>query len=82
MSKTAEQLLEEAMGLPVGARAALAAQLIESLDELESEESVDDAWMAEVQRRLAEVDAGTARLVPGDVAIRQIAAAIRRGENG
>lgn len=44
-------------------RAALASQLIESLD-MEVEEGVEAAWVAEVERRVAELDSGTATTVP------------------
>jgi len=39
--------------------------LIESLD-AESEKGVDDAWMAEVERRMAELDSGAVQSLPWD----------------
>lgn len=39
--------------------------LIESLD-AESEEGVDDAWMAEVERRMAELDSGAVQPISWD----------------
>ncbi|MGH7324519.1 MAG: addiction module protein [Candidatus Rokuibacteriota bacterium] len=46
-------------------RATLVRLLLESLDP-ESEEGVDDARMAEVERRMAELDSGTAQPLPWD----------------
>ncbi|MGE0707385.1 MAG: addiction module protein [Planctomycetota bacterium] len=54
-----EQLLNQALRLPTKERAALAAELLASLDEEpEPQEEVDAAWGAEIQRRLERVRAG------------------------
>lgn len=63
MNAIARKLLAEAMDLPDAERAELAAGLIESLDhELDSE--VATAWGTEVQRRVAELDAGLVAPIP------------------
>lgn len=54
----ASKLLEEALTLPPSERAKLAASLIESLDP-ECEDDVEEAWRAEVTRRVRELDDGT-----------------------
>ena len=59
MTKSAENLLHEALQLPEGERAEIAAKLIQSL-ESESEEGVDAAWAAEIERRCAAIDSGEA----------------------
>ena len=51
-------LLEQALSLPEHERAKIAARLLESLDE-ETQSDVDAAWVAEIERRCAAVDAGT-----------------------
>ena len=51
-------LLEQALSLPEHDRARIAARLLESLDE-ETQDDVDAAWAAEIERRCAAVDAGT-----------------------
>ena len=62
--------------LPVDARAALAADLIRSLDEAEDvTEDVEAAWAEGIQRRLAEVDAGLVTPVPWPEARQRILAA-------
>ena len=65
MARSARDLFEEAMRLDPEERATLMRLLIESLD-AESEEGVDDAWMAEVERRMAELDAGAVQPLPWD----------------
>lgn len=82
MGMHAKDLLEQAMSLPVRARATLAAELIHSLEEDEPDEDVEAAWAAEIKRRVAEVEAGTAKLVPADEALRDIRAAIARAKDG
>lgn len=43
-------------------RAALTGLLIESL-EPESEEGVEEAWLAEIERRMAELDSGSVQTI-------------------
>ena len=52
-------MLAEMLKLPAEERARLALELIRSLDG-EPEEGATEAWDAEIERRGAEVDAGTA----------------------
>ena len=63
MARSARDLFEDAMRLDPEERATLMRLLIEGLD-AESEEGVDDAWMAEVERRMAELDSGAAQSLP------------------
>ena len=65
MARSARELFEEAMRLAPEERAALTGLLIESL-EPESEEGVEQAWMAEVERRMAELDSGAVQTIPWD----------------
>lgn len=46
-------------------RAALTGLLIESLDP-ESEEGVEEAWVAEIERRMVELDSGVVQSIPWD----------------
>lgn len=52
-------MLSEALRLPAEERAKLALELLRSLDD-EPEPGTVEAWDAEIERRGAEVDAGTA----------------------
>jgi putative addiction module component (TIGR02574 family) len=72
----ARQLLTEALRLSVEERAALAGELIQSLEEVDSD--AEAAWAAEIRTRLERVDAGTARRVPWSEARRRIHAAAGR----
>jgi putative addiction module component (TIGR02574 family) len=72
-----KHLLEEALQLPAEVRAALAAELIQSLDP-EVDEDAEAAWSAEIRRRLDRLDAGLAKTVPWAEARRRILRAARR----
>ena len=61
---------QEALHLPLPARAALAHKLLQSLDE-PSESEVEALWLEVAARRAAEIDSGTALLVPSDVVSRK-----------
>jgi putative addiction module component (TIGR02574 family) len=64
-------LLQEAMKLPPEARAALAALLLESLD-TEVDADAEAAWTVEIERRLPEIEQGTASTVSWDEVRRRI----------
>lgn len=57
------ELWREAAELTEEERASLAGLLIESL-EIEPDADVEAAWSAEIERRVAELDAGTAKTIP------------------
>ena len=61
MTKAAEALLADALRLDADSRAALAAELLASLDGPEDPHA-DAAWNAEIERRVAAIEAGTVRL--------------------
>jgi putative addiction module component (TIGR02574 family) len=65
MSRLSEDLYRKALDLDERERAALAARLIESLD-TELEEGVEAAWLAEVERRMEELDSGKVQSIPWD----------------
>lgn len=71
MSPKTEKLLTDALKLPSQARAALAAQLIESLDQ-KVDEDAEAAWSAEIARRVKELESGKIKTVPWSKARRQI----------
>jgi len=72
-----KQLLAEALQLPPEERAALAGELIQSLDR-EVGDDAEAAWSVEIRRRLERLDAGLATTVPWAEARRRILAAARR----
>ena len=63
MAISAEELYQKALDLDERERAALAARLIESLD-TEVEDGVEAAWLAEVERRMEELDSGKVQSIP------------------
>jgi putative addiction module component (TIGR02574 family) len=63
MSKDFKDVFREAAELSERDRATLAGLLIESL-EGEPDPDVEVAWSAEIKRRVAELDAGTAKAIP------------------
>ncbi len=76
MTSDVESILVAALRLPAAARAAVVAELIESLDEPEqAAEDVEAAWADEIQQRLAEVDAGLVTPIPWPEARRRIRSA-------
>jgi putative addiction module component (TIGR02574 family) len=73
----AKQLLIEALRLSDEERAALAGELIQSL-EGEVDADAEAAWSAEIRARLDRVDAGTATTIPWSESRRRIHAAAGR----
>lgn len=72
-----KQLLVEALRLPDEERAALAGELIQSLD-AEVDPDAEAAWSTEIRARLDRVDAGKVTTIPWSEARRRIHAAAGR----
>lgn len=75
MSSWLEAVSRDALFLPPEQRLALARQLLESVD-LEPETGAQEAWRAEIVRRISRLDAGEAETVPAGAVfarLRQIA---------
>lgn len=73
--KTFNEVLDAAMTLPVEQRADLIDTLITSLPS-GKDGPLSDEWMAEIARRSAEVDAGTAELIPWEEVRRRVTASL------
>jgi putative addiction module component (TIGR02574 family) len=73
MSTELESLKEQALKLPPEERVALADRLLASLFQ---DGEIEDAWEAEVERRIDEIESGRSKLVPGAEAIARARAAI------
>jgi putative addiction module component (TIGR02574 family) len=61
VTEATEQLLQSALALPEDERLDLVEALLAECDRALAR-PFDDAWLAEIQRRSAEIDAGTAIL--------------------
>jgi len=68
---TSEEIFLDAVALPADVRADLAERLIASLAEDISPE-ISLAQLAEVRRRIVQVESGDAVLVPGDEALARV----------
>ena len=64
MSTLAEELSRQALALPPEERVRLAQELLATVQQEDAE--VEAAWDEELKRRIAEIDAGTARLIPAE----------------
>lgn len=71
MSRTFEEVRNEALALSPEERGHLAEEL---LDSVASDERIqwNDEYSAEIQRRVAEIDAGTAETVDSDEAVANV----------
>ena len=63
VSRAIEDLYEQASRLSVEDRAELAGLLLESIEE-EPDEQVEEAWAAEIERRMADYRAGRVKTIP------------------
>ncbi len=63
MLKT-EELINEAMALPVDLRARLVDELLKSLNPSQAE--IDALWAAEAERRISEIESGKVKPIPGE----------------
>lgn len=64
MTTLVDELSQKAMELPPEERVRLAEKLLATVHELDAE--VEAAWDQEIQRRLAEIDNETAKLIPAE----------------
>ena len=71
MGENAVKLLEAALRLPAEARAALAASLLDSLDNAVDPDA-EARWGAEIARRVRELDEGKVRPIPWAEARREL----------
>jgi putative addiction module component (TIGR02574 family) len=73
MTRLASDLLSKALDLPNRERAEIASRLIESLDESPDTE-IEEAWLAEIERRCAAIDRGEAKTIDWELFRGQIEA--------
>lgn len=63
MSRAVEELYEQASRLSEDDRAELAGKLLESIED-PPDEGVEEAWAAEIERRMVEYRAGRVKTIP------------------
>ena len=71
MTANSRAVLEAALSLPPGDRIELVESLIHSLDAPE-EAALETAWNKEIDRRLAELDSGSAEMLSHEQALRRV----------
>jgi len=63
MTRAVEELYEQASHLPAEDRAELAGKLLESIEE-PADDGVEEAWAAEIERRMTDYRAGKVKTIP------------------
>lgn len=81
MNGSVSEVFEAALALSEDDRGRLAEQLVQSLDR-EVDPDVEEAWSAEIERRLAKVDAGQSKTVTMSEAVARLQQAARAGASG
>ncbi len=74
MTSPVEALEAEVLQLPAAERARLVERLIASLD---ADPAVEEAWVAEIERRHAEIESGAVTLLPGPETLARLKAEFR-----
>ncbi|MDT8388904.1 MAG: addiction module protein [Lentisphaeria bacterium] len=70
MINSTAQVLDEALHLPIPARAFLAEKLLESLDS-EPDFRISEEWHRDILRRCEEIDSGMIKPVPAETVFRK-----------
>ena len=79
MTQRTQELLREALALPVDERADVAAQLLASLDDEDvATEDIEAAWAAEIEKRARRVLAGQSEGIPWEDVRRRAEADVRK----
>jgi putative addiction module component (TIGR02574 family) len=80
MNARAKKVREEALELPMKARAKLAHDLLLSLEKepFDAPEEVEKGWSEEIDRRIRDVKEGRVKLIPMEEAFRQVRANLKR----
>jgi putative addiction module component (TIGR02574 family) len=77
MPVVAKKVLDEVLQLPADARVNLVEQLLTSLN-LPTQPEVDRLWADEAEKRIAQIDKGEIKLVPGSKVFSNIRKKYRR----
>ena len=76
MMNSTAQVLNEALHLPISARAFLAEKLLESLD-TEPDFQISEEWHREIMHRCEEIDSGSVKTIPAETVFRKAFESIR-----
>ncbi|MBI3493582.1 MAG: addiction module protein [Acidobacteria bacterium] len=79
MTQRTQELLREALALPVDERADVAAQLLASLDDEDvATEDIEAAWAVEIEKRARRVLSGQSEGIPWEDVRRRAEAELRK----
>lgn len=78
MGNQLELLEAEALQLTAGERAAFAQLLLASLDE---DAEIEEAWAAETERRISDIESGAVQVIPIADALAQVRASLKRSSS-
>jgi hypothetical protein len=82
MSRTAQEILEDARQLPPGEVNWLIENLLQQEKNDDTEAEIETAWDSEIKRRLDEIDSGAVELIPLDDVITRMDARILARQRG
>ena len=82
MSRTAQEILEDARQLPPGEVNWLIENLLQQEKNDDTEAEIETAWDSEIKRRLDEIDSGAVELIPLDDVITRMDARILSRQRG
>jgi len=77
MTAIPDRVIEEALSLPADIRMNLVEKLITSLN-LPIDEDIERLWAEEAEHRISKIEAGEARLAPGEEVFSKIRAKYRK----
>jgi putative addiction module component (TIGR02574 family) len=77
MPVVAKRIFDEALSLPAEARANLIEKLLTSLN-LPTQPEIDSMWAEEAEKRIAQIDNGEVKLIPGKKVFSNIRKKYRR----
>jgi putative addiction module component (TIGR02574 family) len=80
LTAKAAEILERAMQLSSEERGQLIDHLAASLDDGVLDEGAEEAWAAEIKRRVDEIDSGRAKMIPLTEFRRRLATRMRNAE--
>jgi putative addiction module component (TIGR02574 family) len=72
MSLSASEFFEAGMSLPPSVRKDVALRLLESI-EVADQESIDEAWTAEISSRIDDIRSGKVETIPHEVVLARLA---------
>jgi putative addiction module component (TIGR02574 family) len=72
MSDTTQQLIATALELSPAERAVVANAILRSLGDFDGSPESQDAWNAELRKRIADVDSGRVKTIPSSEAWKMI----------